>query len=63
MDREAGSPRIGLAMIAIDRERIDEARALLEEARHMRHDHARLWQRAGGRLGGLRHAMTGNVRD
>ena len=60
LDRQAGSPRIGLAMIAMDRKGVKEAGALLEEARHLRHDHARLWEHAAGRLQGLRTGMSGN---
>ena len=57
LDRQAGSPRIGLAMIAMDRKGVKEAAALLEEARHLRHDHARLWEHAAERLQGLRVEM------
>ena len=60
LDRQAGSPRIGLAMIAMDRKRLNEAGALLEEALHLRHDHARLWEHAVERLQGLRIEMSGN---
>ena len=63
LDRQAGSPRIGLAMIAIDRKQANEAGELLEEALHMRHDHARLWEHAVERLEGLRVEMTGNGND
>ena len=63
LDRQAGSPRIGLAMIAIDRKQVNEAGELLEEALHLRHDHARLWEHAVERLQGLRVEMTGNGND
>ena len=63
LDRQAGSPRIGLAMIAMDRKRVREAGALLEEARHLRQDHGRLWQHAAARLRGLRTESSGNGND
>ena len=50
-------------MIAIDRKRVNEAGALLEEALHLRHDHARLWEHAVERLQGLRSEMAGNGND
>ncbi len=63
LDQQAGSPRIGLAMIAIDRKHVNEASALLEETLHLRHDHAKLWEHAVERLHGLRIKMTGNEND
>ena len=60
LDRQAGSPRIGLAMIAMDRKRVREAGALLEEARHLRQDHGRLWEHAAARLQALRIEVSGN---
>ena len=63
LDRQAGSPRVGLAMIAMDRKDVKEAGALLEEALHLRHDHARLWKHAAERLQGLRIEMGGNGDD
>lgn len=63
LDRQAGSPRVGLAMIAMDRKDVKEAGALLEEALHLRHDHGRLWEHAAGRLKGLRVEMGGNGDD
>ena len=63
LDRQAGSPRIGLAMIAIDGKRGKEAGALLQEARHLRQDHGRLWEHAAARLRGLRIESSGNGSD
>ncbi len=63
LDRQAGSPRIGLAMIAMDRRDVKGAVALLEEGRHLRHDHARLWEHAAERLQALRIEMSGNGND
>ena len=63
LDRQAGSPRIGLAMIAMDREDADEAGALLEAALHLRQDHGRLWEHAAERLQGLRIEMSANGID
>jgi len=63
LDRKAGSPRIGLAMIAIDRKHVNEAGALLEEARQLRLDHANAWKHAAERLQRLRMQMAGNEND
>ena len=63
LDKEAGSPRIGLAMIAMDREQLTQAAARLEEARHLRHDHANLWKRAAERLRELRIQTTASGND
>lgn len=63
LDRQAGSPRIGLAMIAMDREDVKEAGALLEAALHLRQDHGRLREHAAERLQGLRIEMSANGND
>lgn len=63
LDRKAGSPRIGLAMIAIDRKHVNEASSLLKEARHLRLDHANVWKHAAERLQRLRTQMAGKEND
>lgn len=63
LDEKAGSPRIGLAMIAMDRQQVNEAAALLQEARELRHDHGGLWKHAAERLRARRVQERGNQDD